>query len=788
MKKILCAVIFLSLILSAYGGVINPPTSIGGYVTVPEWQSSNATLQAQMNAKSNLVQGVSIYSSSGNYKRYYTNDLTTALNDVLTGETIMLGPGHFDADGYIPVPSVPLGFSMVGCGPHVTIVDSADSGFILQNAGTYNICSLSITGNVPIYVTADNIILNIADCYVFSGTGDPETDYAILDTGSEEGGCIFNLMYSHLDGIITNYDSSCVLTGMYYNIEGPIDPDIQIADWILYARLMPARDDIDFGSLANPIRKAYFAPESINIGGIDFTSNQLATLTGADTNNPYPIYVPAIPTNDLQATSKYYVDLQIGGSSNGVMDYVNARDIAYSNSLVGIQNGSNYAIQVQVTHLETTTVDIVSWQSSNQTLQAQITVLETNTPTLSQWQGSNSTLQGQITVVETQKVSHTELAAYPSIGVTNLQILGQAYGSTNVITYTSTNVLYDCDNGNMALVILTNDVRIGLDNAELWTSYALQIVQDGTGSRSACWDSAIQWGAAGDPSLSTGADEKDIVYFAIFGSTNDVIGQAGVVITGLASIAYVDAADSAQDVTISGIISTNTSQDNSIAGLNSTNTTQANQIAGLILTNTSQDTLISGIIITNTSQDTLISGIITTNTAQDNSISGLNSTNTTQANQIAGLILTNTTQDTNISGLITTNTFQGNQIGSNENDIASLMIKDMTIYQPDVAATKCKYARVMYVDDASYPQGITVTDVRYDLATNTVTYVFALKSMTDLNGTGVSTIYSCTATNVWSLEHTGLSANVVSNVILVLELPSTDVEEIGATWKYSIRK
>lgn len=42
-------------------------------------------------------------------------------------------------------------------------------------------------------------------------------------------------------------------------------------------------------------------------------------------------------------------------------------------------------------------------------------------------------------------------------------------------------------------------------------TYSLQVIQDGTGTRTVTWPASFDWGSAGAPTLSTGAGKKDLV-------------------------------------------------------------------------------------------------------------------------------------------------------------------------------------------------------------------------------------------------------------------------------------
>jgi hypothetical protein len=66
--------------------------------------------------------------------------------------------------------------------------------------------------------------------------------------------------------------------------------------------------------------------------------------------------------------------------------------------------------------------------------------------------------------------------------------------------------------GYNAKVTLGGNRTIGAPtNGELGLSYVLELIQDATGNRVPVWDAAIDWGAAGAPTLSTVAGKRDLV-------------------------------------------------------------------------------------------------------------------------------------------------------------------------------------------------------------------------------------------------------------------------------------
>lgn len=73
-------------------------------------------------------------------------------------------------------------------------------------------------------------------------------------------------------------------------------------------------------------------------------------------------------------------------------------------------------------------------------------------------------------------------------------------------------------NWDMAL-ILNGKVTLGGNrtfaaptNPRVGMSYALEVIQDATGSRTMTWNAAFDWGSIGAPTLSTGVNKRDIIF------------------------------------------------------------------------------------------------------------------------------------------------------------------------------------------------------------------------------------------------------------------------------------
>ncbi|CDX19502.1 hypothetical protein MPLA_1190026 [Mesorhizobium sp. ORS 3359] len=74
-------------------------------------------------------------------------------------------------------------------------------------------------------------------------------------------------------------------------------------------------------------------------------------------------------------------------------------------------------------------------------------------------------------------------------------------------------ISWDMAAGFNAKVTITNNRTMAAPtNPKVGLSYALEVIQDGTGGRTMTWNAAFDWGSAGAPTLSTGAGKRDLVF------------------------------------------------------------------------------------------------------------------------------------------------------------------------------------------------------------------------------------------------------------------------------------
>ena len=78
------------------------------------------------------------------------------------------------------------------------------------------------------------------------------------------------------------------------------------------------------------------------------------------------------------------------------------------------------------------------------------------------------------------------------------------------------NIAWDLDNGLIAGVTLGgNRIMDAPTNPRVGQRLTLQIIQDGTGSRTLTWNSFFIWPAETPPTLSTGTNRMDVLTFIV---------------------------------------------------------------------------------------------------------------------------------------------------------------------------------------------------------------------------------------------------------------------------------
>ncbi len=72
---------------------------------------------------------------------------------------------------------------------------------------------------------------------------------------------------------------------------------------------------------------------------------------------------------------------------------------------------------------------------------------------------------------------------------------------------------WDLDTGQSYILTLTGNTTITPTNMKSGATYIMILKQDGTGNRTITWNSVFKWAGGTAPTLSTGANDVDIITF-----------------------------------------------------------------------------------------------------------------------------------------------------------------------------------------------------------------------------------------------------------------------------------
>jgi len=191
-------------------------------------------------------------------------------------------------------------------------------------------------------------------------------------------------------------------------------------------------------------------------------------------------------------------------TGTGTVTLAGAVDGFQSFSAIGDGNTTYYAI-----------VSGNNWETGLGTYTASGTTLSRDTILESSNSGSAITLAGTSDVFVTFPAEKsTPLDSNDDLVISNnLSIGGQGYSPTLTLTDGAT-INWDTDSGQVATVTLAgNRTFAAPTNLVNGGFYALEIVQDGTGSRTATWNSVFKFTGATAPTLTTTASAKDYLVF-----------------------------------------------------------------------------------------------------------------------------------------------------------------------------------------------------------------------------------------------------------------------------------
>lgn len=96
------------------------------------------------------------------------------------------------------------------------------------------------------------------------------------------------------------------------------------------------------------------------------------------------------------------------------------------------------------------------------------------------------------------------------------------YGSANIYNVSSGTWNLTGETGNNGRVFLTQNITtINVTNLKNYTTYNIEIVQDGTGGRTMAFPAAWNWAGGTAPTISSGANNVDILTLVTFGDTTN---------------------------------------------------------------------------------------------------------------------------------------------------------------------------------------------------------------------------------------------------------------------------
>lgn len=91
--------------------------------------------------------------------------------------------------------------------------------------------------------------------------------------------------------------------------------------------------------------------------------------------------------------------------------------------------------------------------------------------------------------------------------------ISQYFEATSVVHSSTSDYTLDLDYNQVHILTAEESFTIDVTNIRNGCTYILILKQDGTGSRSISWSSSFDWSGGVAPTLSSGADEVDVLTF-----------------------------------------------------------------------------------------------------------------------------------------------------------------------------------------------------------------------------------------------------------------------------------
>lgn len=136
----------------------------------------------------------------------------------------------------------------------------------------------------------------------------------------------------------------------------------------------------------------------------------------------------------------------------------------------------------------------------------------------SEWETGIGHLSASTTLVRDQVLKSTNSNNAVNFSAGTKDIFCDAVANRLKPPITTATIAASAATLNLALsnkfkITLTENITISLSNEEVWDSFTLELLQDGTGGRTVTWFTTIKWHNGVTPTLTTTASKSDRFLF-----------------------------------------------------------------------------------------------------------------------------------------------------------------------------------------------------------------------------------------------------------------------------------
>lgn len=173
------------------------------------------------------------------------------------------------------------------------------------------------------------------------------------------------------------------------------------------------------------------------------------------------------------------------------------------------------------------------------TISKPTTFVDGTVPTAAQFNGDFDTIYNEFN----GSISNSNISASAAIAATKISGTAATLGDANVYTAKQTflntvqtvttvtdaaTVTFNLNLGNVFKVTLGGNRTLAISNASVGQFFKIDLIQDGTGSRTVTWFSTLKWPGGAAPTLSTAASAIDSFVFEVTSAGNYqgyIVGQ-----------------------------------------------------------------------------------------------------------------------------------------------------------------------------------------------------------------------------------------------------------------------